>query len=489
MSKDQIRIFLTDDGNIVGGSPLPLGPGEKPPVDKIEDYFQGYANQGIDAVSFDFCGGQMSSFPSKVADPHPGEAHQFMDAGIDVGKIMEKTLHDAGVQFWAGVRMGASLIYRSKFHEKHADWLMTEQHWWGFFRPMLNYELPEVRAYMMDIFREVVENYDTDGLLLNFLRYSPLFHPDRDLQCAGLLTDYISEIRAMLDDVGKAKGKRLGFAVQVCARPNDGRRHGHNVEDWIKQGTVDYVMPTRANNTDLGMPVDLWVEMAEGTDCRILPTVHSRISYPWESHTLQTRDTLRTAAHVFYGQGAHGISGMNLMCISQEVIEGWFHWLRDPQACAPLPHHHRYAMKANNSEEGILRMPILNFNTDDLPPNSGIVQKWYNTLAVRIVDDPATFESTNVHVTIETEQPGARLQILVNGTPAPTPTWPGHRLGYKYEPMATDDFYFVDYSVPPDLFVKGVNQIGFQSLDGEDAHGHAPPPGSMTVREVALMVR
>ena len=64
MSKDQIRIFLTDDGNIVGGSSLPLGPGEKPPVDKIEDYFQGYANQGIDAVSFDFCGGQMSSFPS-----------------------------------------------------------------------------------------------------------------------------------------------------------------------------------------------------------------------------------------------------------------------------------------------------------------------------------------------------------------------------------------------------------------------------------------
>ena len=71
----------------------------------------------------------------------------------------------------------------------------------------------------------------------------------------------------------------------------------------------------------------------------------------------------------------------------------------------------------------------------------------------------------------------------------PTPIGPGHRLGYKYEPMATDDFYFVDYSVPPDLFVKGVNQIGFQSLDGEDAHCHAPPPGSMTVREVALMVR
>jgi hypothetical protein len=28
-------------------------------------------------------------------------------------------------------------------------------------------------------------------------------------------------------------------------------------------------------------------------------------------------------------------------------------------------------MKANNSEEDILRMPILNFNTGDLPPDSG----------------------------------------------------------------------------------------------------------------------
>ena len=34
MSKD-IRIFLTDDGNIVGGASLPLDPGEKPPVDRM----------------------------------------------------------------------------------------------------------------------------------------------------------------------------------------------------------------------------------------------------------------------------------------------------------------------------------------------------------------------------------------------------------------------------------------------------------------------
>ena len=272
-------------------------------------------------------------------------------------------------------------------HDEHPDWLMTEAHWWGYYRPMLNYEIPQVRKYMLRIFREMVEDYDADGLLLNFLRYSPLFHADRDLQCAGLLTDYMAQIRAMLDEVGSAKGKRLGFAAQVCARPNDGRRHGHDVEDWITNGTLDFVMPTRANNTDCAMPVDQWVAMARGTDCRVLPSLHSRSSYPWISETCMTRQAMRSTAHLYYGQGAHGLSGMNIMSHSREVIESWFHELRDPAAVASRPHHYRYGMRANNSEEGVLRLPILSSKNDDARATSIGDRKWYNTLGVRIVDD------------------------------------------------------------------------------------------------------
>jgi len=56
-----IRVFLTDDMDFNSGPEMPLDEGEKPPIEPVGDHVEGYGDKGIDAVSFDFCGGQMLS--------------------------------------------------------------------------------------------------------------------------------------------------------------------------------------------------------------------------------------------------------------------------------------------------------------------------------------------------------------------------------------------------------------------------------------------
>ena len=113
------KIFLTDDNGFYSGDVIELAPGQKPPVEPIVDHVEGYGGKGVDAVSFDFCGGQMLSYPTKAGDPHPGLSLQYAEAGIDLAEIIEKTCHHVGVQFWMAARMNASLIYQSDFHAAH----------------------------------------------------------------------------------------------------------------------------------------------------------------------------------------------------------------------------------------------------------------------------------------------------------------------------------------------------------------------------------
>ena len=478
------QIFLTDDNSFYGGGEVPVEPGQAPPTDNLTGHVEAYGDKGVDAVSFDFCGGQMLSYPTKAGDVHPGLAKQYVDAGIDAAEIVEQTCHRAGLQFWPAARMNASLVYRSKIHDEHPDWIMTQQNWWGYFRPMFNYEIPGVRQYMLNIFREMVERYDADGLLLNYARYSPLFYADRDLQCADLLTDYMGEIRAMLDEVGQAKGKRLGFAAQVLARPNDGRRFGHNVFDWISRGYFDYVMPTRANNCDPDMPIDAWVAAAKGTNCRVLPSLHTMCCYPWISENRNTHSTMRSAAHIYYGQGADGLSGMNIMSNSVEVSEGWFHELRDPAAVASGPHHYRYAMRANNSEEGNLAMLILNADTD---ADGNIIDgRWPNSITLRLVDEPSSFKSVKARLTITGGGPGNCLLLVLNGREVPEPARPNGQRGHEFDKTSTDNVYQVSVHIPTDLLTKGTNELAVGALNAIDAHGHDRPVNSMTLTEVEL---
>jgi hypothetical protein len=466
-----VRIILTDDMGTITNWATP------PNREDIESWVAVYADQGVDAVSWDFVGGQSCSYPSKVLDlsciapggvPSQGckNIRHMVDTGLDVVAVVAEASHRRGLLFWPAVRMNASARYESQTHRDHPEWIMT-----GIGRPMLNYGLAEVRAHMLRAFRELVEDYDADGLLLNFVRYPEVFHPDRAFASMEVLTRYMGQIRSMLNEVGARKDRKLTLAVQALSTPSRGVPYGHDVRAWIRNGYLDYVLPSTSNNTDCNLPVDLWMEIVSGTDCKVMPTIHPNFRFPWTVENRSTLETLRAAAHLYYRQGAHGLSTMNMFDALQNQ---WFKELRDPAKVARAPHHYRYTFNEGGTQSWTNGHSSLGLRTDNIT--------WRVTTPIRIVDDPARMTEGKLRLTVENLKEESELTLFLNGEVIPRIKSAG-RDHYPVYRSGKENISQIELPLSQLKLVRGVNQLGI-SLESARPYSE----GWVTVREVELLV-
>ena len=204
----------------------------------------------------------------------------MVENGVDLPAVIAAACHKNDLLFWPTVRLNNTARSPTPAHEDHPDWFFAGYAaMYGFgggYRPMMNYELEEVRQFMLRGFRELVEDYDADGLQLDFTRYQSLFLLDRAHANADLLTRYLGEVRTMLDEVGLKKGKRLTLALQVLCYPAQGIYYGHDIRALVQHGFADYLLPSQPNNIDCNLPVEQWLEIIAGSDCQIFPTIHPK---------------------------------------------------------------------------------------------------------------------------------------------------------------------------------------------------------------------
>jgi len=464
-------IIARDDCGFLYGSEFPELPTQEDLVKRVGLY----ADTGIDALSFDLIGGQLASYDSKVCEPPPptmgreSEVVKYLiDTGVDVAAVVAEACHRRGLQYWPGARMNASATYLSRTHEEHPDWFL----WSCPVRGVnLDYGNPEVRAFMLSAFREMVEDYDADGLLLDFVRYWDLFDRDHAVENTDLLTQYVGEIHQMLHEVAVKKGKdRLPLAVQVLSRPAGGLAYGHDVSAWMQEGYVDWVMPSRPNHTDYSMPVDQWVELARGTDCLILPALHPGHAYPFGTvENRMTLDNARAAAYVYYQQGADGLSTMNMLDVG---FSEWFKILRDPKQVARGRHHYRYTLMPMESLEYALSWPI------------GVALA-ARMLPMLLYYEPEVMERGTLRLTLTNLSPEDEPEFICNGELLPKRDL-GTSVGYfrigsdsKEGQPATWRYEFPLNSA---RLRRGENLIGCRLVKGAAGFGPA------TLREVEVLI-
>jgi len=129
-----------------------------------------------------------------------------------------------------------------------------------------SYAFPEVRKLMLSIIREAAEKFDIDGASLGFVRgpefmvYEQPVVDDfrkeygvdgkgvgfddprmRTIRCRYLST-FVHDARQVLDEVGKAKGKRLELSAWIFGGIPANLNRGLDVEHWIRQGWLDSVI-------------------------------------------------------------------------------------------------------------------------------------------------------------------------------------------------------------------------------------------------------
>ena len=313
--------------------------------------------------------------------------------GTDALKIVTGHMHKHGKEVLAAIRMSDThhthigpthplcpqfTIDNRQFVIKQPDGRTNET--------ALDYSYPEVREHRLNIMKEIVEDYDVDGLELNFVRWAKHFSRDQGREKAHIMTQYVGQIRSMLDKEWqqrqKAAGKkpeqtperkRLTLGIRVPESIAACWLAGVDVETWVKRGWIDYVVVSTWNNTDPQLRVDEFAEFTKpaGVDTIVVmgnmmgslsghpPTVldrpiamsarHLKNSY---TAMLLTAEEARGAAANYYTWGADSISFWNVgihfggevtaTTAQQQRMKRWTHAVRSKASVFAGPRTYRY---------------------------------------------------------------------------------------------------------------------------------------------------
>jgi hypothetical protein len=301
--------------------------------------------------------------------------------GTDSLRLVTEHMHGKGKEVMAAIRM-SDTHHRSLsagdslcplFALKHPDFVIQQPDGRSN-ETALDYSHPEVREHRLGIMREIVEDYDVDGLELNFERWAKHFPRDQGREKAPVMTDYVGQIRAMLDTAAnRRRRRRLTLGVRVPESIQACWLAGVDVETWVELGWIDYVVISTWNNTDPQLPVDEFIRFTKpaGVDTIVVmgnmigtiydgpPKILDRPVAMSAKHTpnsylgmLITESEARGAAANYYAWGADSISFWNVGIHfgraktaapeQRERIARWTQAVQTPQRVFAGPRTYRY---------------------------------------------------------------------------------------------------------------------------------------------------
>jgi len=171
-------------------------------------------------------------------------ALDLKEAGVDwLAEAIERC-RERGISPWISIRMNDPHLghpyLRSPLYEDG----------------LLNYERREVRDYYFSLIREVVEEYDSEGLELDWLRCPTCCPAPASQQNVDMMTSWFSDIRALTEAKARQTGRRFPLGMRIPGNYKGMREIGIDVEAMVKAGLLDFICPTNFMQTSWDMPHD-----------------------------------------------------------------------------------------------------------------------------------------------------------------------------------------------------------------------------------------
>ena len=317
---------------------------EKDGSDTVEGFLahrmKALEGTGVDAISY--C--SHFSFNSCTHATKVGEVHRpiqgrschaqaLIDSGRDCLQIVVDWTHERGMDTFWSMRMndchdGNPRIEetRSEFKRQHPEYLVGREEdgrhreqfvgnyrWWA----GVNYAIPQVRRRAFELIEEVCENYDVDGIELDWNRHNVYFPENRRGEAATtehveMLNDFMRQVRKMAQRVGAKRGRAICLMVRVLDALELDLHLGLDVETWVREKLIDILAPGDYRQfTDWKQCIELGHEYAvQVYPCISATKIHGRAKYIGKGG----RDELqfwRGDAMNIWEAGADGISIFN----------------------------------------------------------------------------------------------------------------------------------------------------------------------------------
>ncbi|NOY82407.1 MAG: hypothetical protein GXP31_15515 [Kiritimatiellaeota bacterium] len=304
-----------------------------------------YRNTDFKILMLQMGGADMVNYPSRFGEmrgqdlddfARPGdrsyaEAIRILaEKGINPTQVLIEGAHDAGMTVYVSIRPGAwkhtpplDDFFGSRFYEQHPEWRCRDRQ--GNDVARMSFAVPQVRALLVDVLREAVA-FGADGACIIYVRGVPfvLFEKPfvdlfrkrhgldprsledddpriRALRCE-LMTQFMREVRKMLDEEGERRGVRLRQAAYVLATEADNLRFGLDVAAWCRDGLVDVLCPYAGAGGARTRAYDMafFKRVCAPNKVRVYPTF---VAWQLSNMEKMVKDALR-----LYAAGADGLS-------------------------------------------------------------------------------------------------------------------------------------------------------------------------------------
>lgn len=121
------------------------------------------------------------------------------------------------------------------------------------------------RDRIFRLLEEAVRRYDSDGLELDLNRFPTFFKDGTTDERVAKMNALVERVRAMLDTVGRERGRRLILSVRPPSNygrtpPTSAtaRQLGCDVPAWVQRGWVDFVAVSEFLHERGDLPVAQW---------------------------------------------------------------------------------------------------------------------------------------------------------------------------------------------------------------------------------------
>jgi len=335
----------------------------------------------------------------------------------------------------------------TKFKEDNPQYLfgsigerLPNGHW-----SSLDFAHKVVRNRCIQFFKEVCDNYDIDGVELDFFRHFELFKTVGNGGVASqeqldMLTDMVTQIRKVTEEAGMKRGNPILVLTRVPTSPEYAKNAGVDIERWIDEGLVDIVVGSGYFRLDFW---ENFAKLGEDKDVKIYAGLsESRTKNEHPLLVRQQNSVFRARAAAAWEAGLDGMYSFNEynsrvkylseICSPDKLKNTnnlYFVTYRDYRASKYLKEGNSY------------------FNTPRLSPTSHETYKNFNkgpfNFDIEIGD-----ESSNADVYAAIYADGVSsddLNLKINGSVA------------KYV-IATDDGLYI-FKVDPTALEAGINKL------------------------------
>lgn len=248
-------------------------------ADDVSRIIDNCSDAGFNTVVFQVRGNGTTFYPSQI-EPW-AEQFNFTDPGFDPLEVALAKARQRGVELhawvnvvpgWRGTKPPAN---PNQLYHTHPEWFWYDQHGQRqaltSFYVSLNPCLPEVREYIASVIREIVANYDVDGIHMDYIRFpseppatpagSDIDYP-RDARTLALYrnqrirtpdedaeswnrwrTEQVTQLVADIRNAMRQTRPRAALTASVGSHPQESARFFRDEKTWIQRKLIDAAFP------------------------------------------------------------------------------------------------------------------------------------------------------------------------------------------------------------------------------------------------------